>query len=114
MVLTGDCAESAWCTCGLTRNSRTKASTARVESGREQHPLAAGRGPAEDPADGGQEAEVGHVVGLVEDGDLDVGQRAVALLDQVLQPAGAGDDDVGAAPDGRDLRALTDAAEHGP
>ena len=45
----------------------------------------------------GQEAEVGHVVGLVEDGDLDVVEGAVTLADQVLEPAGAGDDDVDAA-----------------
>ena len=52
---------------------------------------------AEQAAYGGQEAEVGHVVGLVEHGDLDVVEVAVALADQVLEPAGAGDDDVDAA-----------------
>ena len=68
-----------------------------VQRGGEQHPLADLRGAVHDPLDAGQEAEVGHVVGLVEDGDLDGAEVAVALLDQVLEPAGAGDDDVEAA-----------------
>ena len=84
-----------------------------VEGGREQQALAALRGAAEDPAYGGQEAEVGHVVGLVEHGDLDVVEGAVSLADQVLEPARAGDDDVDALAEGRDLRVLADAAEDG-
>jgi hypothetical protein len=43
------------------------------------------------------------VVGLVEDGDLDGAERAGALLDQVLEAAGAGEDDVDAVPQRRDL-----------
>ena len=69
---------------------------AAVERGREQQPLAVARGLVQQPAHGGQEAEVGHVVGLVEDGDLDRVEVGVALLDEVLEPAGAGDDDVDA------------------
>ena len=84
-----------------------------VEGGREQHPLAAGGRAGEQAAYDGQEAEVGHVVGLVEDGDLDVAEVAVALADEVLEPAGAGDDDVGAGLQAVDLRALADAAEDG-
>ena len=61
---------------------------AAVQRGREEHPLAAGRGLVEEPGDRGQEAEVGHVVGLVEHGDLDAGERAGAPLDQVGEPAG--------------------------
>ena len=37
----------------------------------------------------------------------------MALADEVLEPAGAGDDDVDAAADRRDLRALADATEDG-
>ena len=37
------------------------------------------------------------MIRLVEHADLDVAEVAVALLDQVGQPAGAGDDDVGRA-----------------
>ena len=44
----------------------------------------------------GQEAEVGHVVGLVEHGDLDGVEVHVALLHEVFEAAGAGDDDVDA------------------
>ena len=40
-------------------------------------------------------------------------RRDVALADEVLEPAGAGDDDVDAAAERRDLRVLADAAEDG-
>ena len=60
----------------------------------------------------GQEAEVGHVVGLVEHGQLDVGEPAVALADEVLEAAGAGDHDVGGL-QAADLRVLAHAAEDG-
>ena len=53
------------------------------------------------------------MVGLVEHGDLDVVEGAVALAHQVLEPAGAGDDDVDAALQRRDLRPCADAAEDG-
>ena len=54
----------------------------------------------------GQEAEVGHVVGLVEDGDLDRVEAQVALAQvQVREAAGAGDDDVDARWPAADLHA---------
>ena len=53
--------------------------------------------PVEQPLDAGQEAEVGHVVGLVEHGDLDLVELRVPLADEVLEAAGAGDEDVDAA-----------------
>ena len=78
---------------------------AAVQRGGEQQPLAAGLGHVEDPGDVGQEAEVGHVVGLVDRGDLDLGERALALPDQVEQPAGGGDEQVDAAAQRGDLAA---------
>ncbi len=53
--------------------------------------------------DRGQEAEVGHVVGLVQDGDLHLRERADPSLDQVHQPARGRDDDVDAPLEGVDL-----------
>ena len=47
-----------------------------VERRAEQHALSALRGRGEDARDAGQEAEVGHVVGLVEHGDLDARRGA--------------------------------------
>ena len=79
----------------------------------EQQALAAGRRAPEQSAHRGQEAQVGHVVGLVEHGDLHLVERAVALVDQVLEPAGAGHENVHAAAQRVDLRALPDAAEDG-
>ena len=87
---------------------------ALVEGCGEQQPLGALRGGRQDAGDARQEAEVGHVVGLVEDGDLGRGQAAVLLPHEVLEPAGAGHDDVHAAVERIDLTALRDAAEdHG-
>ena len=63
--------------------------------------------------DRGQEAEVGHVVGLVEDGDLDLAEVAGAALDQVDEPARGGDDDVDAAASCVDLPAHRRAAVDG-
>lgn len=61
-----------------------------------------------------QEAEVGHVVGLVQDGDFHGFEGEDALTDQVLQAAGAGDDDVDAGTQGLFLACLGDAAvDHG-
>ncbi len=81
-----------------------------VERRGEQQALSGARRLVHDPAHAGQEAEVGHVVGLVEDGDLDRGQVRVALAHEVLEAAGAGDDDVDALLERGGLRALAHAA----
>ena len=83
-----------------------------VERRREEERLVARREALHDRVDLRLEAHVEHAVGLVEDEDLDRVHTELALLDQVLQAAGGGDQDVGAA--GRcDLRALVDAAVDG-
>ena len=84
-----------------------------IQGGREQHPLPARGGGVEQAAHGGQEAEVGHVVGLVDDRDLDGIQGDVTLADEVLEATGAGDDDVDTLAQRRDLRVLADATEDG-
>ena len=67
-----------------------------VQRRREQQPLATrGRG-GENARDTRQEAEVGHVVSLVEHRDLDGVQGDVPLLHQVFEAAGSRDDDVDA------------------
>ena len=81
-----------------------------VERRREQQPLAADRSRIEDALDAGEEAEVGHVIGLVEHGDFDRVESAVSLADEVLEATRAGDDDVDSLSERRDLRALADAA----
>ena len=73
---------------------------ATVERRGEQHALAARGRQVEDGGDGGQEAEVGHVVRLVEYAGRDLVQRTLTLLDQVDEPARRGDDDVDASPEG--------------
>ena len=59
-----------------------------VERRGEQHPLAAGRRHVKQPPHDGQESEVGHVVRLVEHAYFHVAKVAVALLDEIGQPAG--------------------------
>ena len=59
------------------------------------------------------EAQVEHLVGLVEHEDLDVLERQRALVDQVEQPAGGGDEDVDARLELADLAVDRHAAEHG-
>ena len=70
-----------------------------VEGGAEQHALAAAGGQPHQLVDGRVETEVAEVVGLVEDGDLDVVEEDVAVLEQVLQPTGRGDDEIGLLPE---------------
>jgi hypothetical protein len=48
-------------------------------------------------------SQVRRVIRLVEHGDLDVTQMAVALLDEVGEPPRAGDDDISAVPQGGHL-----------
>jgi hypothetical protein len=65
-----------------------------VESRREEHPLSTGSRLVEQSPDSGQEPEVGHVVRLVYHSDLHCTEPAVPLLDQVLQSAWAGHEDI--------------------
>ena len=53
---------------------------------------------ADDAADVGQEAHVKHVVGFVQNQDLEVGQADGSLPDVIQQPPGARDHDVGPMP----------------
>ena len=66
----------------------------------------------DDAADRRQEAQVEHLVGLVEHQDLGAGQHDAASAEVVEQPAGRGDQHVDAARQRLDLRPVADAAEH--
>ncbi len=84
-----------------------------VQRGREQQALTALRCRVHDPRHAGKEAEIGHVVGLVEHGDLHRVECDELLPHQVLEPARAGDHDVHAAAQRVDLTVLRDPAEDG-
>ena len=84
---------------------------ARVEGGGEQHPLAALGRRLKDAAHAGEESHVGHVVGLVDDGDLDGAEVDEPLFHEVQQATRARDEDVDAAGKGLCLRVLPHAAE---
>ena len=83
----GDCAESASWVTGEHRNRLTRTSIA-LSSVAENSSRWPSRGVLEQTAYGRQEAEVGHVVGLVEDGDLDA--RASSGPDRSGPRAGRG------------------------
>mmetsp|Transcript_8281 Transcript_8281/g.16598 ORF Transcript_8281/g.16598 Transcript_8281/m.16598 type:complete len:305 (-) Transcript_8281:190-1104(-) len=55
-------------------------------------------------------AHVEHLVGLVEDGDVDLGQVKVATVEVIDAPAGGGDDDVDTGLEGPGLGVVRDAA----
>jgi hypothetical protein len=84
-----------------------------VESGREQHALAVGQGLVEDLADVGQEAQVSHVVGLIEDGNGYPVEPSSATLHEVDEPARSRDDEVNAVTQRVDLTAHRGAAVNG-
>jgi hypothetical protein len=72
--------------------------------GREEHGLPARGGELKDPLHVGQEAEVEHLVGLVEHQRAHTGQAQVALADQVEQPPGSPHHHVDAGAQRVDLR----------
>ena len=80
---------------------------------REQRRLAPGRAHAKDLLDVLDEAEVEHLVGLVEDDVAGRGEHQRAARDQVHHPPDGGDDDVGALAQPRLLGRDRGAAEDG-
>ncbi|CAB4567660.1 unannotated protein [freshwater metagenome] len=82
-----------------------------VESRTEKHALAVGRCRIQNARDNRQEAEVGHVVGLVENGDLNRVEKEQLLLHEVFESTGRRDDDVHAFFQGGDLTVLRDATK---
>ncbi len=84
-----------------------------VEGRREQHPLPVRLDLLEECDDLRHEAHVGHLVGLVQDGDGHRVQSAVTALDEVLEAAGRGDQDFGTAAQRTGLPADRHAADDG-
>ncbi len=76
----------------------------------EEHRLPVVGGHRHDALDVGEEAQVEHLVGLVEDQHLDVAQVDVPLVREVDQPTGGADDDVDPLPERLDLRLVGTAA----
>src|SRR5699024_6297422 len=68
-----------------------------VQGRGEEHLLGAHRDRGEDVAHVGEEPEVGHVIGLVDDGGLDQVQLQGSPLGEVDEAAGGGDHDPHAA-----------------
>ena len=85
----------------------------RRHGGREEQGLLARRRHLEDALDVGDEAHVQHAVGFIDDHDLHAGHQQLAALEMVQQASRRGDEDVRAALEVFDLRAVCAAAEHG-
>ncbi len=83
----------------------------RRHGGGEEHRLALARHVLEDALHLGQEAEIEHVVGLVEHQLLDLVELDVAALEVVIEPAGSCDHHVDATAQVVDLRFERNAAD---
>ena len=79
----------------------------------EQHALATLWGLVHDAGDDRQEAEVGHVVGLIQHGDFDGVEGDETLLHEVFEATGAGDDNVDTSLERCDLALLGNATKDG-
>lgn len=65
--------------------------------GREEHRLPIRRDMAEDAVNSRGKAHIEHAIGFVENDDLGMLERSVALADMILQAAGRGDDNLHSA-----------------
>ena len=84
-----------------------------VERGAEQQHLALATGALEDATDRREEPHVGHAIRLVDDDRGDIVELDDTGRQQVLETAGAGDDQLGAALEGAALRPVPDPAVDG-
>ena len=83
-----------------------------VEGGREQQRLAIVGRQCQQCGHVGEEPHVGHPVGLVDHGDVHLGERDGAPFGQLEQPTGTGDQHVDASFARRELWLVGDAAVH--
>ncbi len=95
---------------GLRHVAAGEADDRARHGGREQHRLAPDRKHVDDLLDVGQEAQVEHLVCLVEDQALDVLQVQLLLPGEVEQPARGADDHIDALLQGLDLGLVGPAA----
>ena len=79
----------------------------------EEERLAVGGELGDDALDVGDETEIEHAVGFVEDEDFDFIETDAFLFFEIHQAAGSGDEDIDAARELADLRSDVDAAEDG-
>ena len=85
----------------------------RRHGGREQHRLAQLGGLGQDALDVGQESEIEHLVGLVEDEHLDVAEVEHPAVGQIQQSARGADHDVDAVRELVELMLVADPAVDG-
>ena len=83
------------------------------QGGREQHALTLLRRGVQNALHHGQKALIGHVIGLVDDGDLDAIEARVALTHVIDEASGTGHHDLGTGAQTVALRSMTHASEDG-
>ena len=98
---------------GLVEEAADKLVNAVIQGRGEKEALATLRGCFHDASDAGEEAEVGHVVRLVEHRNLNCIEAHVALTHEVFKATGAGNDDVDAGSQVTLLTLLAHAAKDG-
>ena len=86
---------------------------AMIERRGEQHMLRIGRNLAKQTLHAGQEAHVGHLIGLIEYHTFDAAQRKRVLTQQILQTARAADHDLRTGLELGDLTGILHTAIHG-
>src|SRR5262249_39580183 len=91
---------------------RCKPANLRGHRGREHERLPLFWHRSDDTTQRNDEAHIEHLIGLVENQDLDVAEINVALLHEVEEPAGRGDQDIDAVFQCANLVALADATEN--
>ena len=101
---------STWCADGLVQVVADQAVDGVVQGGGEQQSLPAVGHGVQYLTDRRQEAQVGHVIRLVEHRDLDAAQVGDPLVHQIDQPPGRRDHDVDTTGERQDLRRVRHAA----
>ena len=98
---------------GLVQGGARQRQDGRGHRGREQESLSVARGLAQQALDVGQEAQIEHLVGLVEDEHLDEAQVQRPAVREVEEAAGGADHDVDARVEGAELVVVAGAAVDG-
>ena len=96
---------------GIRQEAINNVFDAAIEGGREEHALSGFRRLTHESRYRRQETQFGHVVGLIEHGDLHQGEREGPLIEEVFESARTGNDDVNAVTKTGDLRSLVNATE---
>jgi hypothetical protein len=98
---------------GIVEESVHQGINTMVKRRGEEHTLSIGGNLIQQTLNGRQKAHVGHLIRLIEHGDLDILQSQQSLPEQILKTSRACDDDIRTCTQGVDLPVLSHAAVDG-